>query len=129
MRELNDSETTTIIYISIFTIFFISLISCMGYKYDKNRNSITTGEIIEINNIEEGINSIKIIYEIHNENYIQNFRTTSLYEVGSKISLYYDENNIENIDLYKDRKQLNILVIPYICFWLILIGIVFYLCT
>jgi hypothetical protein len=101
----------------------------MGYKDDKNRNSITTGEIIEINNIEEGINSIKIIYEINNENYIQNFRTTSLYEVGSKITLYYDENNIENIDLYKDRKQLNILVIPYICFWLILIGIVFYLCT
>ena len=38
MRELNDSETTTIIYISIFTIFFISLISCMGYKYDRKRN-------------------------------------------------------------------------------------------
>lgn len=129
MRELNDSENSTVIYISIFTIFFISLISYMGYKDDKNRNSITTGEIIEINNIEEGINSIKIIYEINNENYIQNFRTTSLYEVGSKITLYYDENNIENIDLYKDRKQLNILVIPYICFWLILIGIVFYLCT
>ncbi len=129
MRELNDSVNSTVIYISIFTIFFISLISYMGYKDDKNRNSITTGEIIEINNIEEGINSIKIIYEINNENYIQNFRTTSLYEVGSKITLYYDENNIENIDLYKDRKQLNILVIPYICFWLILIGIVFYLCT
>jgi len=128
MRELNDFETTTIIYISILTIFFISLISYMGYKYDRKRNYITIGEIIEINNI-EGINNIKIIYEINNEKYIQIFKTNMLYEVDSKINLYYDENNIENIDLYKDRKQLNILVIPYICFWLILIGIVFYLCT
>ena len=100
----------------------------MGYKYDRKRNYITIGEIIEINNI-EGINNIKIIYEINNEKYIQIFKTNMLYEVDSKINLYYDENNIENIDLYKDRKQLNILVIPYICFWLILIGIVFYLCT
>jgi hypothetical protein len=128
MRELNDSETTTIIYISIFTIFFISLISCMGYKYDRKRNFITIGEIIEINNI-EGNNNIKITYQINNENYMKSFKTNMLYEVDSKITLYYDENNIENIDLYKDRKQLNILVIPYICFWLILIGIVFYLCT
>lgn len=127
MRELNDSETITIIFITIFTMFFIILISIIGYKNDRKKNSTTTGQIIEINNI-EGINNIKITYEINNENYIQSFKTNMLYEVDSKITLYYDENNIENIDLYKDRKQLNILVVPYICFWLILIGIVFYLC-
>lgn len=126
MKQLSDKQIKIVITLTIISIFFITYITIYGYRDPRKRNSFIKAEILKIDKV-NSLTYLKLMYEIDEESYINTFKTDKkIYNINN-VSLFYDENNIKNIDLYKDNEPVNLTVIPLMFFWCIIFYIIFYL--